>query len=294
MPHIAAANLPDLHFGFGFVHAQDRLWQMEMSRRAVAGRLSEMFGERTLDTDVFMRTLDLHGHAQRSLSALAPAERALIEAYAAGVNAYMTRRTNLLEPRWSPEFLLTGHRPEPWQAADCVAILKLMALVLSNNLREETTRLTLAARGLSTADIELLVPSTEPGLPPLPLLATLLPLRQAAARSPREFALIDGLIGTGASNNWVVGGTRTKSGKPLLANDPHLNLAAPSVWYLAHLSLQREGAAALDAVGGTLPGVPLIVLGRVEYAGVGLHQHRRRRAGPVHREGQPGQRRTST
>jgi penicillin G amidase len=265
VPHIFAKNIDDLFAALGFVHAQDRLWQMELQRRTGQGRLSEIFGERTFATDVFLRTLDLYGHAQRSFAALPEDIKRALEAYARGVNAYMTRRTGWLEPRVPPEFLLLRYRPEPWQPADSIVTIKLMALQLSTNLNHELLRLALAAQGLNSAEIEDLMPlDATDAPPPMPELAALYPLRRPAAVQRRADAtvLVDDLIASGASNNWVVSGARTKSGKPLLANDPHLRLAAPAIWYLAHVALERPGAGLVNAVGASLPGLPSIVLGR--------------------------------
>jgi penicillin amidase len=265
VPHIFARTADDLYTALGFVHAQDRLWQMELQRRTGQGRLSEVFGERTFRTDVFLRTLDLYGHAERSLAALPAEARSALEAYARGVNAYLTRRLGWLEPRLPPEFLLLQHRPEPWRAADSAVIIKLMALQLSTNLNHEILRLALAAQGLTSAEIEDLMPlDAADAPPPLPELADLYPLKRTANAERRADAarLLSGLIGTGASNNWVVSGARTRSGKPLLANDPHLRLTAPATWYLAHLALERPGAEVANIAGASLPGVPLIVLGR--------------------------------
>lgn len=265
VPHVFAKSMLDLFAALGFLHAQDRLWQMELTRRASQGRLSEMFGERTYGMDVFLRTLDLYGHAERSLAALSPEVKDRLEAYAHGVNAFMARRTGLLEPRLPPEFLLLRHKPEPWRAADSVAIVKMMALDLSTNLRFETLRLALAAQGLNSAEIEDLMPrgGGADAPPPLPEIGTLYPLRRiAAAQRQAAKSPVDDLIAGGASNNWVVSGARTRSGKPLLANDPHLRLSAPSTWYLAHLALAQPDGSSVNAVGATLAGVPLIVLGR--------------------------------
>jgi penicillin amidase len=265
VPHIFAGSAEDLYVALGFVHAQDRLWQMELQRRTGQGRLSEVFGERTFGTDVFIRTLDLYGHSERSVAALPEAARKALEAYARGVNAFIERRTGWVEPRLPPEFLLLRYRPEPWRPADSIVTIKLMALQLSTNLRHEFMRLTLAAQGLSSAEIEDLMP-LEPSdaPPPLPEIAALYPLQSGAGTHKRADAavLVDDLLGSGASNNWVVSGSRTVSGKPLLANDPHLRLGAPSVWYLAHLALRQAGGDTANAVGASLPGAPLIVLGR--------------------------------
>jgi penicillin amidase len=270
VPHIFAETTDDLYLALGFVHAQDRLWQMELHRRTGQGRLSEVFGERTVNADVLLRTLDLYGHAERSLAALPAEARAALDAYARGVNAFLTRPRGWLEPRLPPEFLLLRHEPEPWRPADSAVIIKLMALSLSMNINQEILRLSLAAQGLTSAEIEDLLPLDQAGARPrLPELADLYPLRspggtpqrRADAAIPSE-TVLDGVIGTGASNNWVVSGAITSSGKPMLANDPHLHLEAPSVWYLAHLALRRPGADAANMVGASLPGVPSIVLGR--------------------------------
>jgi penicillin G amidase len=265
VPHIFAENIGDLFCALGFLHAQDRLWQMELTRRTGQGRLSEIFGERTYTADVFLRTLDLYGHAEQALERLSPAARWNLEAYARGVNAFMFRKTGLFEPRLPPEFMLMRHSPEPWRAADSVVAVKLMALDLSTNLNFEMMRLELAAQGFTSAEIEDLLPHDDDvATPPLPEIAGLYPLRRPPA-SQRQAAhsLADDIVGGGASNNWVVSGARTRSGKPLLANDPHLRLSAPSVWYLAHLALgQPGGGSVANAVGATLAGVPLVVLGR--------------------------------
>jgi penicillin amidase len=259
VPHILGATLEDLYTGLGMAHAQDRLWQMELMRRAAQGRLSEIFGERTINTDIFMRTLDLYGHAERALAALSNSDRAALAAYARGVNAWIERPTSLVDPKWPPEFLLLRYRPEAWRPADSLAILKIMALNLSTNMGHEITRLAFAARGFGPEEIEDLLPTQGAKAPPLPDIRTLYPLepptRHAAANAGLES------IGEGASNNWVVAGSRTRSGAPLLANDPHLRLAAPSTWYFAHLALTEPGRAASNVAGASLPGLPLIVLG---------------------------------
>ncbi len=277
VPHVFAKTSDDLYMALGFVHAQDRLWQMEMQRRTGQGRLSEIFGERTFGADVFLRTLGLYGHAERSLSTL-PAEAArALEAYARGVNAFLTRPLGLLEPRLPPEFLLLRHQPEPWRPADSTVIVKLMALSLSMNVNQEILRLTLAAQGLTSAEIADVMPLDAADAPPrLPEIADLYPLKRPAAAARRADAsdqldgLIGGSIGTGASNNWVVSGARTRSGKPLLANDPHLQLDAPAIWYLAHLALELPRGNVANAAGASLPGVPLIVLGRGDHVAWGF------------------------
>jgi penicillin G amidase len=263
VPHIFAKSIEDLFCALGFIHAQDRLWQMELLRRSGQGRLSEVFGERAFSTDVFLRTLDLYGHAERSVTALAPEAKRTLEAYAKGVNAFIERRTGLFEPRLPPEFLLLRHAPEPWRHADSVVGVKMMALNLGTNINFEIARLSYAAQGLTAAEIEdLMPPDLKDAAPPLPEIAQLYPLRRTATAKRQASAPVLEPIGDGASNNWVVAGTHTRSGKPLLANDPHLRLSAPAIWYLAHLALERPGASTVNVAGATLAGVPLVVLGR--------------------------------
>jgi penicillin amidase len=258
IPHVFAAAIDDLYAGLGFAHAQDRLWQMELMRRAGQGRLSEVFGERTLNADIFMRTLDLYRHSERALATLSKEARGSLEAYARGVNGWLGRSTRRTDPRWPPEFLLLRHRPEPWRAADSLVILKVMSLSLSMNFEHELTRLSYAAQGLGPAEIDDLMPPQDPKTPPLPDIRSLYPLQQPTKTASGSPHLVFG----GASNNWVVSGARTRTGAPLLANDPHLRLTAPSTWYFAHLALSEPGRTASNVAGATLPGVPLVVLGR--------------------------------
>lgn len=264
VPHITATTVDDLYRGLGFVHAQDRLWQMELMRRAGQGRLSEIFGERTLDADIFLRTLDLAGHAERSFESFPPEAKRMLAAYAAGVNAFIERPVGLLEQRLPPEFLLLRHAPEPWRPADSAAIIKIMALNLSTNITPEIQRLTLAAQGLTPGEIEDVMPlNGDERAPPLPDLTQIFQLRRLPSPAPAQrTAALDALFEAGASNSWVIAGSRTASGKPLLANDPHLRLSAPSLWYLAHLALDGTERNAINLAGASLPGTPVVVLGR--------------------------------
>ena len=280
IPHIIGATDADVYAAMGFAHAQDRLWQMEMSRRSIQGRLSEMFGERTLKTDIFLRTLNLHGLASQSVAYLAPEMRGALEAYARGVNAFINRETSLLEPQFSPEFflmppkfVLARHQPEPWTPADSISIIKLMQFQLSKNLSNESRRLKLAQRGFSPSEIDDLEPITlGEEASPLPELASLYPLNpdqpaQEAQTTSNEFPFA---AGAWASNNWVVSGKRSVTGKPLLANDPHLGLSAPAIWYLAHLTLPNDQGPASNVIGASLPGAPVIVIGRNDNVAWGM------------------------
>ena len=262
--HVEAATHADAATALGYTHAQERLWQMEVLRRTAQGRLAEVFGEPAADTDVFLRTLGMARSARLSMPSLAPRTRTVLEAYARGVNAFVDREPARLEPPLPPEFMAFSHRPEPWRAADSVAIMKLMSLQLSMNMGDELKRLVFAAQGLNPAEIADLMPQHPADDPrPLPDLRDLLPIRtdadvlvEAVAAAPVEPAL-----GAWASNNWVVSGERSVTGRPLLANDPHLAFGAPSLWYLAHLSYTGERGP-VDVIGATLPGPPVVLLGR--------------------------------
>jgi penicillin amidase len=261
VPHIFAQDEGDAYFALGYVHAQDRLWQMEINRRIGSGTLAELFGEVATGYDAFMRTLGLYRHAQRTLANLEPETRAVLGAYAAGVNAFLDGRRGSILPiylRLPPEFLIFRHDPEPWRPADSLVWIKMMAWNLGGNWRNELLRARLLER-LSAARVAEFLPPY-PGDPALrlPDLGALyaglpwaeLPWERLLAAWPAPEP------GNG-SNNWVVGGARTVSGKPLLANDPHLGLSAPSVWYFAHLR-----APGLDAIGATLPSIPALIVGR--------------------------------
>ncbi len=252
IPHIYAASPRDGAFAMGFAHAQDRLWQMEMQRRTGAARLSEIFGARGLTVDRFLRTLGVYRIAERNFAALSPAAQAIYEAYAAGVNAYLETRSGPLPP----EFVLLGHEPEPWRPTDSLVWLKMMAWDLGDNFRDELLRARLAKR-LDPAQLrDLWAPYPEDAPPALaagpPSFEPIgIDVAALAAAVPKQSA-----VGLG-SNNWVLSGAHTESGKPLLANDPHLGLTIPSVWYLAHVS-----AGDFEIVGATLPGLPFPVLGQ--------------------------------
>jgi penicillin amidase len=257
VPHIFAASIDDAMFGLGFVHAQDRLWQMEMNRRIAAGRLAEILGLPALETDLFLRTLGVRHAAQASLRVLDKATRDALDAYAAGVNAFLA--TNPVLP---PEFWLLRVEPQPWMPVDSVAWTKMMALDLGGNWKNEVLRMVLA-RSYSSARIsEFLPPYPGDSPPKIPDLhefyhALGVDTTHLARGAEQLVASVEPYLIEGAgSNNWVVNGEHTLSGKPLLANDPHLGLTAPPVWYFAHVV-----APGLNAIGATLPGVPAIVLG---------------------------------
>lgn len=292
--HVHAPSPQAAWFGLGYVHAQERSWQLEFNRRLVRGTLSEILGPATLPVDRLMRTLDLAGAARRQLANLPPAAREALRAYSDGIAAYHRHRREALPP----EFLLLGTQPGgaeavSWTPEDSVGWALVMALDLGGNWGQEFTRLSLA----ETLDTERLWQLMPPYPGEKPATATDLaglyrslgvyragvgqPAPRAAAAPPTvppgglaawalAFAQEAGSSEGKGSNNWVLDGRRTASGKPLLANDPHLGLTAPAIWYFAGLQAP-EGRLAdgtplpgLHVVGATLPGLPFVVLGRTD------------------------------
>lgn len=294
--HIDARTPWDAWFAMGYVHAQERTWQLEFNRRLMRGELSEILGPATLDTDKLMRTLDILGAARRQYAALPLFAREALQAYSRGIQSFHTARPQALPP----EFPLLGTRPGgaqgvAWEPEDSVAWALMMALDLGGNWGNEFARLSLAATlptdrlwqlmppypGESPAtgvDLQMLYRSMEVYRAPQPDDATRAPLADAAPERDgaaqalqdwsQDFVAGVGTPGGRGSNNWVLGGVRTVSGRPLLANDPHLGLGAPALWYFAHLKAPQGRAsdgtpvAAFDVIGATLPGLPFVVLGR--------------------------------
>jgi penicillin amidase len=240
VPHIFAENEKDLFFACGYVHAQERMWQMELTRRAGFGTLSEVLGRKTLERDRFIRTLDLKEAALRDFEKLSAKMKSLILSYSQGVNAWMnTRRLN-----WPPEFLLLGYRPRPWSPLDSLMIKEIMALLLSVDYQSEILRARLVKELGSQKALQIL----EQGIA--------VPLSAIEEVGLSDWPLTLPFQG---SNNWVIAGSRTESGKPLLANDPHLEISLPSVWFEIHIS-----CPGLNVVGVSFPGVPLVIIGHNE------------------------------
>ena len=268
IPHISAKTELDAYFGLGFAHAQDRLWQMEMNRRVASGRTAEILGEKAVDVDKFLRTLGVRRNAEEIFKRATPQTKAMLEAYARGVNAFLDSRKGMLPP----EFLITqAPAPEPWTPVDSVAWTTMMAWSLAGNWTNELTRFQLAQKTtLSTAQINEFVWQYPGVAAPNTLdyaafyrgLGTKLASTAQEAGELLAHAPMKPEEGMG-SNNWVVNGTRSETGKPLLANDPHLTLEAPALWYFARLYVPGSpGLPLLDTIGATLPGVPGVVLGR--------------------------------
>jgi penicillin amidase len=270
VPHIFGKTDEDVFFALGFAHAQDRLWQMTMLRRTVQGRLSEVFGPRTLKIDELMRRYDLYGLAGQSLAVQDAPTQAALTAYARGVNAWIEQVNVGARGRGAPEMFFFSNEIAAWQPTDSLAIVKLMALQLSTQLETEVRRARLSML-LPAARLSDILPD-DPGSAVMaaPDYAALMPgvmpsttpMRMATADPHSPFLRADF---AGASNAWAAAPTRSAAGGTLLANDPHLGFTAPTLWYLARLELQKGGV-----IGATIPGVPLVLSGRSDKFGWGV------------------------
>ena len=282
--HVFGATKLDAYYGLGYAHAQDRLWQMEFQRRVGMGRLSEVFGATTLGTDRFLRTLGTGRAARSAWEGLPDETKTELNAYVAGVNAFISTHHGSQLPL---EFTMLRYEPEPWSGPDVLAWVKMMAWDLSKNysfelLRHDAVALLGRDRAaalfpayregartiLSKEDLGIQgskLATTEErrnqrqdlSVPPFLLSSVVESSWSTAFASSFDLPFLGNALG---SNNWVVDGTMTASGKPLLANDPHLDGQIPSLWYLAHLS-----AGDFDVIGATLPGAPAVVLGRNKF-----------------------------
>ncbi len=270
VPHIFGKTEQDVYFALGFAHAQDRLWQMTMLRRTAQGRLSEIFGARTVKIDELVRRLDIYGLAQQSVKVQDERTTLALQAYAAGVNAWISQVNLGARGRGAPEFFFFSNAIAAWSPADSLSILKLMALQLSSHLEDEVLRAQMSLVLPPARLSDILPDDPGQGVAALPDYASLMPgafptvaTKMAYVDTPlspfhsRDFA--------GASNAWSAKPGKAAAGGSLLANDPHLGLTAPSIWYLARLQLPTGGV-----IGGTIPGMPLVLVGRSERLGWGL------------------------
>lgn len=225
IPHISAASVEDALFAQGFVTAQDRLWQMDMIRRLAAGEVSEIIGPSGLESDTLARKLRMRRIAEHYARTMPPAQMALLAAYARGVNHYIAQS----ERRWGPEFALVGYHPRTWTPIDSLLCALQMDRTLTHSWEHELRKARMIIDG-DPAKVRQLFP----------------------VRSGTE--IIPG------SNAWAISGKRTASGKPILAGDPHLEFSMPSPWHLVHLR-----APALNVIGATLPGIPLVLIGHNDH-----------------------------
>lgn len=276
IPYIEAANEADLYFAQGYVTASDRLWQMDLLRRSARGELAEIFGKTVLDEDKRHRIYGFAKVAETEMAEASPQARAILEAYARGVNAFINSRDM---KSWPLEFQILKYAPRPWTPADSLLVIKTFAEALNTTWDTDIMREALA--NLPAARREALLPETSPldvlvvgldranrkraNVSPQPspptgqasdaaTLRALAAIKETTARSLERIGLYAENLA--ASNNWVVSGSRTASGRPLLANDPHLPPSAPSIWYMTHLS-----APGLRVAGVTAPGLPGITIG---------------------------------
>ncbi|MDW4574548.1 penicillin acylase family protein [Microbacterium sp. M3] len=295
IPTITADSSHDLFFAQGYVHAQDRFWEMDFRRHVTSGRLSELFGESQLGTDKFLRTLGWHDVAQQEVDALSETERAYYDAYADGVNAYLADHQGADA---SFEYAVlglqnAGYEIEPWTPADSVAWLKAMAWDLRSNIEPETERAVIAP-DFTEAQIDELYPGYPfdrnpvivPEISTVPAVGTVPDAGEAAAEetdsetdadtSAIRWTEVDSVIeavgelvgGAGegiGSNSWVVSGNLTESGMPLLANDPHLGASLPSVWHQIQLKCATvTDECPFDVAGFSFSGLPGVIIGHNE------------------------------
>ncbi|TQV81093.1 penicillin acylase family protein [Aliikangiella coralliicola] len=258
VPHVSAENDLDAFFSIGYLHAQDRLWQLEIQRRLGSGRLSEIFGSESLSNDKMMRTLGFRRLAEQHFSQLSEFAQQSLYAYSAGINAWLLSDDHELPI----EFVAFDVQPEKWTPIDSLVWLKVIAWNLSSNYKTEIDRLLLThelgeskAQALFFGENSIQQSITEHG--EIELYQSLAELRSFTQEFQQQTTTNGNHIG---SNAWVVSGDYTESGLPLLANDPHVQMKTPSMFYLAHLK-----GGNLNAVGATFPGLPFIVFGHNDF-----------------------------
>ncbi len=273
IPHIYADNADDLFFAQGYVMAQDRLWQMEYNRRIGHGTLSDIFGATTIKTDRFLRTLGLSRAAHADIAAMSASDKRPLQAFANGVNAFIDSHLDNLPL----EFTILGFKPAHWEPVDTVAWGKVMAYNLGGNYEAELARAAMIEKIGVEKMKQLLPPYPETGPFTIPPEAKeykshipnpQIPIATISIGTPnlQEIAAINaslGLRGDGiGSNNWVIDGTKSTTGKPILVNDPHLGIQLPSIWYEIGLHCTpKTDACPYNVEGFTFPGVPGVVLG---------------------------------
>lgn len=277
IPYVEAKNDEDLYFAQGYATASDRLWQMDFARRTARGDLAEILtagpNNIALEQDKQHRRLGFAQVAEAEVAQASPQSRALLDAYARGVNAYIS---SLDAKSLPPEFQILQYKPKPWVPADSLIVVKLLFEALSTSWRLDIMREAMA--GLPAERRAGLLPETSPydvlvvgkdrrkqvadampsntSITPIPK-AVLLALARDEEVATQALARLGlNAEGLAASNNWVVSGKRTVSGKPLLANDPHLSPSAPSIWHMVQLS-----APGVRVAGVTFPGLPGVVIG---------------------------------
>ncbi len=261
VPHIYAQNEDDLYFAQGYMHAQERLWQMELNRRVGSGRLSELFGNIALETDRFCRRLGMHRSSIEEAKHLSAHNSRVLNAYAHGVNAFIENNAH----RLPVEFTILGFKPTLWSPADTIQWSKMMGWNLGGNWETELIRARIIAKvgPERAAQLEAGYDSQHPLIVPSGIAYQGINL--GLLEQYEQLKEISGFGMLGGSNNWVVDGTKTASGLPILCNDPHLGQAAPSIWYECHLV-----AGDIDVVGASFPGTPGVVIGHNSHIAWGV------------------------
>lgn len=247
VPHIYAQDPHDLFLAQGYVMAQDRLWQMDLLRRLGQGRLAEVFGEKALELDRFIRTIGLGRMAKRDIMTISTESRIALTAFSHGVNAFIETH----QDRLPLEFRLLAYRPDPWRPEDSLTISKVISMILARNAASEILRIQLSSHLGATKAAELLPPYC-------PLTSS---FDFSAGNHSRPFLSQAGR----GSNNWVVDGVKSATGSPLLANDPHLGVFLPSIWYENHLD-----GGGFCVAGVSFPGAPAVVIGHNEMVAWGV------------------------
>jgi penicillin G amidase len=261
VPHIYAHNEDDLFFAQGYIHAQDRLWQMEFNRHLGSGRLSEIFGEITLEIDRFARRLGMHRASAAAAEQLPEQSKRIFDAYTQGINAFIEHNRNKLPI----EFFLLRFKPEPWKITDSIQWSKMMGWNLGGNWETEVIRARIVAKlgAERAARLEAGYDPTHPLI--IPPGVEYQGINLGMLEQYEQLKQLSGFGMLGGSNNWVVDGTMTITGLPILCNDPHLLQAAPSIWYECHLV-----AGDIDVIGVSFPGAPTIVIGHNQHIAWGF------------------------
>jgi penicillin amidase len=286
VPHIVAANLDDLIYAQGFVTAQDRLWQMDMLRRHVTGRLAEVLGSGLVEHDRTQRYLQLRQAAERNFPLLPDEQRHFFQRYADGVNAEIAVSLNHLPP----EFRLLGYKPEPWSAVDSLLVGYAMVQDLSTDYPDKFNREAVEVRLPNDLQGDLYPVGSFRDHPPRegkPDLTKPRPIANKDEDDDSEIALtspqhVHDLLQqrqvlaasvsalrcdtcSAGSNNWTISGAHTRSGKPIVSNDPHLSLTVPGIWYKAELE-----SGNFHVAGTSVPGIPFIIIGHNDHVAWGF------------------------
>ena len=252
--HINAESIEDAYFAQGYTHAQDRMFNIDLSRRTGAGTLSEVFGDMAVEQDQYYLTLGLKRAAEKSLKEYDPETIELLESYTSGINAYILEKKE--DKKWATEFKLLNYEPELWLTVDSLLLGKLMAHDMAGHWESQVFRQYLLDNYTEEEALEL--------FPDLPSNA---PTHIVSGNLAEDMLSVNIPFKNehNGSNNWVISGAKTESGKPLVANDPHLSIATPSIWYINHLITPE-----IEISGATFAGVPGIILGQNNYGAWGV------------------------